>query len=280
MLLKFKVINQLITRLDNLQPVADSSNYLKLQFSFSNDWAEGAKIVIFNGSQSVSMESDWCYVPEEVLKKATSFTISIYQGDRITTNVATVKVLPSGYVDGLTPNAPTLQDIINYASSRPNKALAGSVVEYTLPPLVQPGAVHPPVFEGIETIKIREGGASSNISFVNFLPKTFVSPISIYVLDFTGNKVSDAFQISIKANSSSVNFPTWYFPELERCHNLFIAGGDGYYTKVVFGQNINHIGTLPNKNSYTYCFPFSQAEAPAGYPWGAPNANFIWNYDF
>ena len=107
MLLTFQINKQLICRTDKEIPVADSENFLYAQFSFSEEW-EGTKTAIFNNGTpySVMLENDKCLVPWEVIT-ASGFSVSVYCGERITANTSFVKVLPSGYVEGQTPQPPS-----------------------------------------------------------------------------------------------------------------------------------------------------------------------------
>ena len=118
-MLKFKITNQTIERIDNFKVVSDSRNYLKAVFSFSEEWI-GDKTAIFgHGGEffSVLLEDDGCTVPWEVIK-APHFSVSVVCGDRITTNAVSVNVQKSGYVEGETPKEPTpdvYEQILNSA---------------------------------------------------------------------------------------------------------------------------------------------------------------------
>lgn len=107
--LKFKIDGQIITRTDSLKVVADSIDYLYAEFVFPSEWM-GAKTAIFTMGRktwSLLITDGSCKVPWEVLKKSTSFTVSVVCGNRITSNVVTVPVIPSGYKEGDTPKEPT-----------------------------------------------------------------------------------------------------------------------------------------------------------------------------
>ena len=90
--------------------VADSRNYLHAQFRFTDDWAEASKTAVFShGEDTVHAlldEGDRCLVPWEVIKSP-KFTVSVFGGNRITANRASVKVVPSGLMEGQPPHPPT-----------------------------------------------------------------------------------------------------------------------------------------------------------------------------
>ncbi|MBE7032001.1 MAG: hypothetical protein E7401_03455 [Ruminococcaceae bacterium] len=107
-MLEFKITNQTIERIDNFEVVADSRNYLKAHFTFSDEW-EGDITAIFgygNEYYSVLLENGECIVPWEVIKPH-GFSVSVVCGDRITADCENVKVEKSGYIEGQTPKPPT-----------------------------------------------------------------------------------------------------------------------------------------------------------------------------
>lgn len=116
MTLEYKVINQQITSsCNNYYVVADSVNYLKLDFQFTADWQNFAKLITFrNGLTILTIaldENDSCIVPWEVIKTP-AFIFSIVgskDGIVITTNTMKVIVRASGDQDGCDPKAPTKQ---------------------------------------------------------------------------------------------------------------------------------------------------------------------------
>lgn len=88
--------------------VADSKNYLVAQFDRrTSEWKNGPIWVLFThnghtykkllGSDEKLSESE-CYVPWEVIHSP-RFEVSVYTGDRITTNTVIKKVEESGYTD-------------------------------------------------------------------------------------------------------------------------------------------------------------------------------------
>ena len=136
--LKFNIDGQIITRTDNLKVVADSIDYLYAEFIFPSEWS-GTKTAIFTMGRktwSLLIKDGSCKVPWEVLKKSTSFTVSVVCGNRITSNVVTVPVIPSGYKEGDTPKEPTpdvysqilgqldtIKDVANTADRNASNAL-------------------------------------------------------------------------------------------------------------------------------------------------------------
>ena len=108
MYIKFKVRNQIIRRFDANKVVSDSRNYLYASFSFSDEW-HGVKTAIFKNGDVVKhaiLENDECLVPWEVIKPG-PLKVSVFTGDLITADEATVYILQSGYEDGGEPEPPT-----------------------------------------------------------------------------------------------------------------------------------------------------------------------------
>lgn len=109
MYLRFNVESQHLTRTDRSIVVARSENYLKAKFDFSPDWDGVTKTGVFtNGGRvyNVILDNDECFVPTEVIRKG-CFTVSVFGGDLITADVVTIRVEPSGYEIGGSPEPPT-----------------------------------------------------------------------------------------------------------------------------------------------------------------------------
>lgn len=106
----FNVYKQKIKRTDTQQIVSDSRNYLKASFSFSDDDWIGIKTAIFkNGDvvrHAVLDDNNECLVPWEVIKSGI-LHVSVFCGDLITADTATVYINESGYEDGGTPEDPS-----------------------------------------------------------------------------------------------------------------------------------------------------------------------------
>lgn len=106
----FNVYKQKIKRTDTQQIVSDSRNYLKASFSFSDDDWTGIKTAIFkNGNEvrhAVLDDNDECLVPWEVIKLGI-LHVSVFCGDLITADTATVYINESGYEDGGAPQDPS-----------------------------------------------------------------------------------------------------------------------------------------------------------------------------
>ncbi len=107
-MLEFEVKNQVIKRKDNFKVVADSRNYLKAHFTFSDEWVGNITAIFGCGEEyyGVLLEDNGCNVPWEVIKPC-GFSVSVVCGDRITADCVIVKVEKSGYVEGKTPQTPT-----------------------------------------------------------------------------------------------------------------------------------------------------------------------------
>ena len=109
MYLRFNVESQHLARTDRSIVVARSENYLKAKFDFSPDWDGVTKTGVFtNGGRvyNVILDNDECFVPTEVIRKG-CFTVSVFGGDLITADVVTIRVEPSGYEIGGSPEPPT-----------------------------------------------------------------------------------------------------------------------------------------------------------------------------
>jgi len=107
-MLEFNVKNQIITRTDSFNVVADSQGYLKAKFTFTEEWENEITAIFGNGDEyySVILADNGCMVPWEVIN-APFFTVSAVCGDRITANSVRVEVEKSGYIEGETPKEPT-----------------------------------------------------------------------------------------------------------------------------------------------------------------------------
>ena len=106
----FNVYKQKIKRTDTQHIVADSRNYLKASFTFSDDDWTGIKTAIFkNGDvvkHAVLDDNNECLVPWEVIKPGI-LHVSVFCGDLITADTATVYINESGYEDGGIPEDPS-----------------------------------------------------------------------------------------------------------------------------------------------------------------------------
>lgn len=106
----FDVCKQKIQRTDKCRVVSDSRNYLYAAFTFSDDDWTGIKTAIFKNGDTVKHamldDSDECLVPWEVIKPGIMH-VSVYCGDLITADTATVYIYESGYEVGGSPEDPT-----------------------------------------------------------------------------------------------------------------------------------------------------------------------------
>lgn len=109
--LNFHVCHQNITRADSCALVADSLNYAYAHFDFcSSDWDGLIKTAVFTRGQDTYeqiLEDDQCLIPWEVLPDGKGiFTVSVFAGNRITTNVVKVKLDASGWSFALESSQP------------------------------------------------------------------------------------------------------------------------------------------------------------------------------
>ena len=110
--LDFFVDEQFI-RAPHHRVVADSRDYLTARFSFGEAWQGLTKTAVFLGADGrayhMLLTDDACAVPPQVLRP-TQFFVSVFGGDRLTTDRVAVEVAASGFVEGITP-PPTTADI-------------------------------------------------------------------------------------------------------------------------------------------------------------------------
>ena len=136
-MLKFKPIGQTLHRTDTFGVVADSVEYLKVEFDFSSSDFGGITTAVFSpfynkgiNYEVVLDDNNSCIVPEEVIKHR-GFNISIYSvigNKKITSDKFSVPVAESGYVKGETPKDPTptvYEQLLEIANN--TKSIAKSV---------------------------------------------------------------------------------------------------------------------------------------------------------
>lgn len=104
MILNFEINQQIIERVDSNILVNKSKNYLECNFKFkTSEWTDIEKFAIFKDSWGSSYRvhlgkecESTIIVPEEALR-GTFFKVSLYGGDRVTTNEKTIPLIPAGY---------------------------------------------------------------------------------------------------------------------------------------------------------------------------------------
>lgn len=110
MKIQFTISNQHIEAKVSSKVVADTKNYLEANFFFvTSEWDGITKTAVFTnqfGTYNVILEDDQCMVPWECLT-AGDLSVSVFGGDRITTDVVKIRISPSGYKLGQTPREPT-----------------------------------------------------------------------------------------------------------------------------------------------------------------------------
>ena len=95
----------------NVKVVADSRNYLKVQFVFQTaDWKKGDLLYALftnNGKTykkflGIEEGVKWneCYVAPEVIKEG-KFSVSVFSNNLITTNTVDIPVQKSGYTENI-----------------------------------------------------------------------------------------------------------------------------------------------------------------------------------
>lgn len=121
--LNFKVCHQNITRADSCNLVADSLNYAYAHFDFcSSDWDGLIKTAVFTRGQDTYeqiLEDDQCLIPWEVLPDGKGiFTVSVFAGNRITTNVVKIKLDASGWSFALESSQPPTEGVYSQILTR------------------------------------------------------------------------------------------------------------------------------------------------------------------
>ena len=108
MILNFEVNNQIIQRLDNNILVNKTKDYVVCSFSFNtSEWEDTEKFAIFKNSWNeaylvnLGTKLESTVTPPEDVLKGTFFKVSVYGGDRVTSNELTIALLPSGYTTNI-----------------------------------------------------------------------------------------------------------------------------------------------------------------------------------
>lgn len=111
--LEFKVSGQHIERVDDVQPVAKSRDYIDAHFEFLSPEWDGIKTAIFssgNGAVRQPLDDNGnCVVPWEFwdTDDTTSGYVSVFCGDLVTADRAAVRMYRSGYADADESREPT-----------------------------------------------------------------------------------------------------------------------------------------------------------------------------
>lgn len=137
-MLLFEVKNQMLKRVDAIEPATDSQQYLKAKFTINDaDWNGKARTAYFRLGDVVYKallnNNNECVVPSEVLIRSESrysrtqgskifvSLVGEYSTTRITTNEVCVVLNTSGYADAEEPQKPTeneyQQIITQYANN-------------------------------------------------------------------------------------------------------------------------------------------------------------------
>lgn len=101
----------------NTKVVADSKNYLKVQFMFqTSEWKKGDLLYAlfthkgktYKKFLGIEEGTKWneCFVAPEVIKEG-KFSVSVYSNDLITTNTIDIPVARSGYTENIVNQNPT-----------------------------------------------------------------------------------------------------------------------------------------------------------------------------
>lgn len=109
-LIIFEIRNQIINRVDTFKIVSDSRNYLHAKFNFITDDWTGTKTAIFGGQGGANVildDNNECIVPWKWLASTGRKPVSVFAGDRNTTNTAMCEIRPSGYTEQDAPEPPT-----------------------------------------------------------------------------------------------------------------------------------------------------------------------------
>lgn len=123
----FRINGQHIARTDTGRIVADSRHYLDCKFTFTPDWDNVIKTAVFEKDNvvfHVVLTEDGIASTAMPVFSAGIWKVSVFGGDRITTDTAALYVAESGYADGTAPQAPassvydTLSTLISESISK------------------------------------------------------------------------------------------------------------------------------------------------------------------
>lgn len=131
----FNVRNQTISRVDRMRVMSKSHDYLMAHFDFvTNDWDGVSKVAIFSkDGTSYKMTLDpnsEALVPWELLETTGTVEVSVYGGDLITVNSATITVEESAYTDEATNEQPPTPDVWEQLLSKINNIDGGTFEEW------------------------------------------------------------------------------------------------------------------------------------------------------
>ena len=111
MYIEFEASGQDLSRTDHAKLAAESRNYLKARFQFSEEYAGLTKTAVFTAPKTEEAEAvsdsrvltdDVCDVPAGIIRPP-YFEVSVVAGDRITTDIVPVPVDPSAATLGAYP---------------------------------------------------------------------------------------------------------------------------------------------------------------------------------
>lgn len=131
--IQFEVNGQYINIKDNIVPVAKCRNLYVAHFDFLTDDWKGTKTAIFtqgNKSKAQLIDDDGdCIIPWEFFdsEKETIGFVSVFCGDLVTANRASVKIIQSGYTDSDASIPPT-PDIYQQILEKIDDAMGDGVI--------------------------------------------------------------------------------------------------------------------------------------------------------
>lgn len=154
MQLEFNIAEQTLTMTNKKNVVADSLNYLTCKFTFSEEWNGLTKTAVFisntDSVYNMIITNDCCDVPHEVIKSP-SFKVSVFGGNRITTNLLTISVTESGYEEGEISEEIT-PDLYEQIMSTSKKTYANALVGNKSGELVNISDISPLSYEAQVTV--------------------------------------------------------------------------------------------------------------------------------
>lgn len=113
----FNVSGDRISLSPSKYAVSGSANYYRCVFSFSEEWATLTKFAVFvcaDKTFTVKLEDGSCFIPEEVLKKASPLSIGVYGTDlngedcfRISTDFTHIVIMEGAFKKGTSPKIPS-----------------------------------------------------------------------------------------------------------------------------------------------------------------------------
>lgn len=114
--LKLNIDSFNILRQDKINITSGTRNYVFLEFSFSEDWENLDKKVVFSKrrleAEHVAMIDNVCQIPNIFMDEVGDILVSVFGGNKRTSNSVRISVIQSGFVPEGEPQLPPQQQHI------------------------------------------------------------------------------------------------------------------------------------------------------------------------